>query len=202
MFRYTGTRSYDAREQARNSRDVSKLEVDAGPDDGIVPSGGRSSPSSPKSSYSLPMGRLGRRRLAFSIASSVVFLAVMHGYHAVFPVVLVCVSYSVGHLTKGTRWALPCTWATAILFIWIKEYYHGAISYKHLVWDQLAGLDTQRGLHPWRLSFNLAILRIVSFNVDLHWAEVDRRRRRRGGVVAGRDQVIVFLPHEAAARRR
>ncbi|CAM9625716.1 unnamed protein product, partial [Hapterophycus canaliculatus] len=129
----------------------------------------------------LPMGKLGRRRVLLNSAVSVAFLAVLHGAHAVFPVALVCGAFAVGQTLKGTRLALPATWAMAVGLIWLKEKWHGALTFGAVLGEGFAGLDGLRGLHPWRLSFNLAVLRIVSFNVDLHWAELRRRRSHAPG---------------------
>ena len=111
------------------------------------------------------------------------FLAVLHGAHAAFPVALVCGAFAVGHAVKGTRLAQPAAWTMAVALIWLKEKWYGALTFERVLGEGFAGLDQFRGLHPWRLSFNLAVLRIVSFNIDLHWAE---RQRARGRVaVAG-----------------
>lgn len=136
------------------------------------------------------MGELGRRRAAFNVVTSVVFLGVMHGAHAVFPLALACAAFAVGHATKGTRASQPVAWMVAVGFIWLKERWYGAFTFEGLLGAWFAGLDRFRGMHPWRLSFNLAILRIVSFHVDLHWAEQQRRRACSG---SAEQQVIWFF---------
>lgn len=128
----------------------------------------------------LPVGALGRRRFVLNTAVSVAFLAVVHGAHAVFPMALACAAFAVGHATKGTPLASPCTWTIAVAFIWLKERWYTTLTFKSLVWLglELGGLDRSSGLYPWHLSFNLAILRIVSFNMDLHWAALDGNGRQ------------------------
>lgn len=104
----------------------------------------------------------------------------MHGAHAFFPAALVTGAFLLGHATKGTRLAPPAAWVAAVGMIWLKERFYAApfFTFVGLVGRELgAGLDGSRGLHPWRLSFNLAILRIVSFNLDLHWAELARKKQ-------------------------
>ncbi|CBJ31068.1 Glycerol:H+ symporter [Ectocarpus siliculosus] len=132
--------------------------------------------TSPQPAF-LPMGKLGRRRALLNAAVSVVFLAVLHGAPAVFPVALLCGAFWVGHALKGTRLALPAIWVIAVVYIWLKEKWYGLLTFEAVLGKGFAGLDGLQGLHPWRLSFNLVVLRIVSFNVDLHWAEVQRRRQ-------------------------
>lgn len=124
----------------------------------------------------LPTGELGRRRALLNAAVSAVLLAVLHGAHAVFPVALVCGAFALGHAVKGTRLAQPVAWTMAVALIWVKEKWYGALTFERVLGEGFAGLDGFRGLHPWRLSFNLAVLRIVSFSVDLHWAERERQR--------------------------
>eukprot|EP00903_Cladosiphon_okamuranus_P006699 g6538.t1 len=136
-----------------------------------------SSPPSPQQSSApafLPTGELGRRRAMLNAAVSAVFLAILHGAHAAFPVALVCGAFAVGHAVKGTRLAQPAAWTMAVALIWLKEKWYGLLTFEKVLGGGFAGLDEFRGLHPWRLSFNLAVLRIVSFNIDLHLAEKQR----------------------------
>lgn len=132
--------------------------------------------ASPQPAF-LPMGELGRRRALLNAAVSVVFLAVLHGAPAVFPVALVCGAFWVGHALKGTRLAQPGVWVIAVVYIWLKEKWYGLLTFEAVLGKGFAGLDGLQGLYPWRLSFNLVVLRIVSFSVDLHWAEVQRTRQ-------------------------
>lgn len=117
------------------------------------------------------MGRLGRRRALLNTAVSIVFMGVMHGAHCLFPLALVCGAFTVGHTLKGTRLAQPATWILAIVLVWLKERWYRTFTFEELFGAAYERLDDFSGMHPWRLSFNLAILRIVSFNIDLHWAE-------------------------------
>ena len=118
------------------------------------------------------MGELGRRRVLLNVAVSIAFAGLMHGAHALFPVALVCTAYVVGHSLRGTRLAQPVTWIMAVGFIWLKERWFRVFTFETLLGAGFAGLDQYQGMHPWRLSFNLVVLRVVSFNIDLHWAEL------------------------------
>lgn len=109
----------------------------------------------------------------------------MHGAHGAFPVALVCGAFAVGHAVKGTRLAQPVAWTTAVALIWLKEKWYRALTFEKVLGGGFARLDDFQGLHPWRLSFNLAVLRIVSFNIDLHWAEGAERERQRVKRTAG-----------------
>ena len=118
------------------------------------------------------MGELGRRRVLLNVAVSIAFAGLMHGTHAIFPVVFVCAAYLTGHTLRGTPLAQPVTWVMAVGLIWLKERWFRVFTFEALLGAGFAGLDQYRGMHPWRLSFNLAVLRVVSFNIDLHWAEL------------------------------
>lgn len=150
--------------------------------DGSTEKNGKT-PSPGKAPEPLPIGTLGRRRTLLNVAVSVVFVGVMHGAHGLFPVALVCGAFAVGHALKGTRLAQPVAWVMAVLLIWLKEKWYGVFTFENLLGVGLRGLDGFRGMHPWRLSFNLAILRMVSFNLDLHWAELHLRRGDSGSPV-------------------
>ena len=119
----------------------------------------------------LPMGELGRRRALLNTIVSVAFGGVMHGTHCLFPLALVSGAFAVGHALKGTRLAQPATWILAILLVWLKERWYRAFTFGGLFGPLFSWLDVYAGMHPWRLTFNLAILRIISFNIDMHWAE-------------------------------
>lgn len=118
------------------------------------------------------MEGLGRRRVLLNVAVSITFAGLMHGAHAFFPVSFACASFMVGHAMRGTRLAQPVTWVMAVGLIWLKERWFRAFTFEALLGAGFAGSDQYQGMHPWRLSFNLTVLRVVSFNIDLHWAEM------------------------------
>lgn len=128
----------------------------------------------------LLIGPLGRRRALLNGAYSFVFIGVMHGAHAVFPLALVCGTFVLGHTFKGSRLAQVINWTAAIILVWLKERWYHEFTFERLLGEDFAGLDAFSGMHPWRLSFNLVILRIVSFNLDLHWAELERMESGAG----------------------
>jgi len=52
------------------------------------------------------------------------------------------------------------------------------------VGDDLAWLDSYAGVYGWQSSFNLVILRIVSFNMDLHWARLAQSSKSEDSTAA------------------
>ncbi|CAM9190451.1 unnamed protein product [Discosporangium mesarthrocarpum] len=143
----------------------------------------------PANPVAIPMGELGRRRVLFDLAVSMIFLVVIHGAHAIFPISLACASFLVGHAVKGMRAGPAVTWTVAVGLVWVKEYMHSAMTFGSLVGVPWGFLDRYTGMYPWRLSFNLVLLRLVSFNMDLHWAwlgisSIDPNREKEGGDIA------------------
>eukprot|EP00904_Undaria_pinnatifida_P013239 jgi/Undpi1/9045/HiC_scaffold_26.g11505.m1 len=136
----------------------------------------------------IPMGELGRRRVLLNVAASVAFAGLMHGTHAVFPAGLVFAAFMVGHALRGTRLAQPVTWAMAVGFIWLKERWFHIFTFHNFLGAGYAGLDRFQGMHPWRLSFNLVVLRVVSFNIDLHWAELQSVQNGATSAWIGQEQ--------------
>lgn len=141
----------------------------------------------------LPTGELGRRRVLLNAGVSAIFVGLMHGTHALFPIALVCGTFALGHALKGTRFAQPVVWMLAVFLIWLKERWYSLFTFEAIFGAGLAWLDGYRGMHHWRLSFNLVVLKIVSFNVDLHWAEQQQQQAKRSSAVSssvGYDQLV------------
>jgi protein-cysteine N-palmitoyltransferase HHAT len=115
---------------------------------------------------------VGSLRTALNLTVSLIFIFVMHGLHALFPLALACGSYFLGKALAGTPLCVPATWVYALSLLWVKEY-----TYRGLVFGSVFGsvgdaLDGRhlRGMHPWHLTLNLLVLRLISFNLDLHCA--------------------------------
>ncbi|KAG5185448.1 Glycerol:H+ symporter [Tribonema minus] len=129
---------------------------------------------------------LARRRTRANLALSAAYLCVLHGAHAVFPVVLALGGYALGARLAGTRACLPATWAYAAALLWVKESAHARLSYRRLFGPLLGVADVFGGAYAWRLALPLLLLRVVSFNADLHWSRTGGGTRSGGGGSGGR----------------
>jgi protein-cysteine N-palmitoyltransferase HHAT len=115
---------------------------------------------------------VGSLRTGLNLTVSMIFIFVMHGLHALFPLALASGSYFLGKSLAGTPLCVPVTWVYGLLLLWVKEYtYRGFVfgSVFGSVGDALDGRHL-RGMHPWHLTLNLLVLRLISCNLDLHWA--------------------------------
>ncbi|KAI0288928.1 MBOAT, membrane-bound O-acyltransferase family-domain-containing protein [Russula brevipes] len=108
-------------------------------------------------------------RIPFYILSSLLMLTILHGASILKILVVLSVNYSLAKVTGGTRFAVPVTWIFNAAVLFANEWYEGyAFATLH---PQFAFLDHWRGVYPrWHLSFNITMLRLVSFSVDYHWA--------------------------------
>jgi protein-cysteine N-palmitoyltransferase HHAT len=135
---------------------------------------------------------VGSLRTGMNLTVSLIFIFVMHGLHALFPLALASGSYFLGKALAGTPLCVPVTWVYALSLLWVKEYtYRGFVfgSVFGSVGDALDGRHL-RGMHPWHLTLNLLVLRLISFNLDLHWAVKTAR---------GDAPVVVQHQHSATA---
>ncbi|GAA5921160.1 hypothetical protein JCM1841_001178 [Sporobolomyces salmonicolor] len=123
----------------------------------------------------LPRTRTARAR--FIAISAVALLSALHGSSLPKMLLILWVNWRIGLLatTEGGWWARRWTpWATwvfnaAVLFL--NETY-GGYSWGSLS-GSLAWLDEYKGLLPrWHISWNITMLRLISFNMELYWAVV------------------------------
>ncbi|KAH9933568.1 MBOAT-domain-containing protein [Epithele typhae] len=100
---------------------------------------------------------------------SVLMLLGLHGSSAFKVLTLLSVNYLVGKITKGHKFSPLATWVFNGLVLYAIERNSG-YSYATLH-SALAPLDAWEGIYPrWYVSFNITMLRLVSFNMDYYWA--------------------------------
>ncbi|KAH9991748.1 MBOAT-domain-containing protein [Russula vinacea] len=108
-------------------------------------------------------------RLPFYILFSFVMLSILHGASILKVLCILSLNYVIARATGGTRLAIPATWLFNSGVLLANEWYEGyTFGTLH---PGLAFLDGWRGVYPrWHVSFNITMLRLISFNVDYHWA--------------------------------
>ncbi|CAM9504385.1 unnamed protein product [Phaeothamnion confervicola] len=111
-------------------------------------------------------------RILLSLVIGACTATVLHGAHVFFAAALASFSFAVARMLRGTAAAPWATWALALGLIWFKERHHASASFGNVFGQSYAWLDGpgMRGMYPWRLSFNLVVLKLVSFAMDCHWA--------------------------------
>lgn len=91
----------------------------------------------------------------------------LHGFNAIKIAVILAGSYGLGKATAGRRWAPICTWAYALFVLFCLETCTWRWAW---ICRWLAPLDNWTGLVlRWDITFNLTVLRLISFNMDWHW---------------------------------
>jgi hypothetical protein len=124
-------------------------------------------------------------RVPFYLIFSLIMLTVLHGASVLKVLILLSLNYALAKATGGTRLAVPATWIFNGGVLLANQWYEGyAFASLHSGFAFLVSLtpfltfpthtllqDTWRGVYPrWHVSFNITMLRLVSFGVDYHWA--------------------------------
>ncbi|CAM6106253.1 unnamed protein product [Calypogeia fissa] len=117
------------------------------------------------------LGTLGMSWFWFVI--SLVYIAYLHGTSSLFIVAIALGNFLLVKFVGGSSLLPAALWAYNIFFLLSNRIYSG---YKFASFgEQFAFMDNHRGIMRWHISFNMVMLRMVSFGLDLHWARVSRR---------------------------
>ncbi|KAG1680809.1 hypothetical protein FOA52_008142 [Chlamydomonas sp. UWO 241] len=113
-------------------------------------------------------------RNAYYVAAGLAHLSVCHGWCAMHMVGLLLLHYAAARALAGRKYGLPVFWALACcLFLAIRAS-NGRLG--------LALLDSlPAGRLRWHISYNLTLLRVLSFASDLHWARTAKAEEGGGG---------------------
>lgn len=112
-------------------------------------------------------GRLGRP--AVYLAFSTLFLGYLHGVTAIFPVALAALNFFCAHRVAGLRFGAAPIWGICIGALLAARIWDGFAFSSVSRW--LGFLDEYRGAVKWEICFNLSLLRMLSFGLDLHWRQ-------------------------------
>ncbi|KAJ2393295.1 glycerol transporter [Coemansia sp. RSA 2559] len=106
--------------------------------------------------------------LWFPCLFATIFVIALSGTSTVFILGLTLGNYALAKTVGGRRWAPLVFWAYNMGMLFANENYRG---YEFgLIAERLAWLDEWRGiLRRWDVTFNLTMLRMVSFAMDYHW---------------------------------
>jgi len=149
------------------------------------------------------------QRASFDYVFALIFLAALHGVSAFKVLFILWINYRLG-TTLPRRWVPGATWVFNITTLFANELCQGYklrdiatllsplgsrnVSAPDGFFVGLAStLDGWGGIMPrWEILFNITILRLISFNMDLYWSRGSRssspvevrlvRDARRGGV--------------------
>ena len=107
--------------------------------------------------------------LAFHVFFGLLYAAVSFGGKSVLLLLLCGLSFSLARACAGRRGAPLLLWAAHCgALLWVQS--RGKLPLRSLLPAGGAWLDGWGGLTRWDTSFNMAVLRLLSFSLDLHWA--------------------------------
>ncbi|KAJ7555855.1 hypothetical protein O6H91_05G057300 [Diphasiastrum complanatum] len=114
----------------------------------------------------------GKGRLHFWLLVSLIYVLYLHGACIIFIVAISLGNYAVVKCAGGTRLFPIALWSYNLAFLIGNRVYEG-YSFASLG-EHWAILDEYRGAFRWHISFNMIMLRMVSFGFDYHWAILPR----------------------------
>lgn len=110
-----------------------------------------------------------RVKFAFRSAVAVAGIIGLHGFNSIKIFATLAVNYVIGRHFGGTKYAQAATWSFALLALFLLEWgnwqWSAFSSYLEFM-DDWSGL-----VRRWDVTFNIAVLRLISFNVDWHQAK-------------------------------
>lgn len=121
-----------------------------------------------------------------SLVFSALFLIGLHGASFIKILIILSINYMIAKVFRGSRWGPTLTWVFNGLVLFANERYAGyrfgdvlpalgflVSSDSYWIWVLWALFvqDSYRGFYPrWHISFNITMLRLVSFNMDYYWS--------------------------------
>ncbi|EDR04007.1 uncharacterized protein LACBIDRAFT_191382 [Laccaria bicolor S238N-H82] len=107
--------------------------------------------------------------IPFNVGCSLVMILALHGTSALKVLAIVSANYGIAKMCRGSRAGPALTWMFNAAVLFLNERYGG-----YRFGDMIPGLeylDTIQGAYPrWHVSFNITMLRLVSFSMDHYWA--------------------------------
>ncbi|KAG9004573.1 glycerol transporter [Tulasnella sp. JGI-2019a] len=108
-------------------------------------------------------------QVPFTAVFSLLMLIGLHGSSSIKIVIILAINYGIAKALKGSPAAPFATWCFNMVILFMNELHDG---YKFAaIHPGLEILDSMRGFYPrWNVSFNITMLRLVSFSMDYYWA--------------------------------
>eukprot|EP00887_Chlorella_sp_A99_P004096 scaffold23.g4096.t1 len=116
---------------------------------------------------------LATRRQLLSLGLALAYIGYLHGACSFFVLGLVLSSWRLSHAVAGRRHGALVIWGANLAALLAARLAHG-VRFASLA-AALAPLDAHRGQMRWEICFNLTLLRLLSFGLDLHWRQLSLR---------------------------
>ncbi|KAG7091135.1 hypothetical protein E1B28_010189 [Marasmius oreades] len=141
------------------------------------------------------MSRDNLHLLPFNLVFSLLFLAGLHGTSIIKILLILTVNYSLAKACKSSKAGPVLTWAFNGFVLFMNDRYHG---YRFGdILPSLEILDAFVGFYPrWHISFNVTMLRLISFNMDYYWSYKATGGNETGKVLDERQRQSVSHPGE------
>ncbi|KAK7686116.1 hypothetical protein QCA50_010928 [Cerrena zonata] len=104
----------------------------------------------------------------FIIAFGILMLLGLHGSSAPKVLAVFLLNYTIAKYTAASKFGPLATWIFNVAVLFAADKYAG-FPYASLH-PSLNYLDTLDGFYRWHVGFNITMLRLISFNMDYHWA--------------------------------
>ncbi|KAK7036422.1 glycerol transporter [Paramarasmius palmivorus] len=107
--------------------------------------------------------------LPFNLVCSLLFLSGLHGTSLIKIIGILTVNFLIARVCRASKLSPILTWAFNGMILFMNDRYNG---YRFGdILPSLEILDAFEGFHPrWHISFNITMLRLVSFNMDYYWS--------------------------------
>ncbi|KAG8708226.1 glycerol transporter [Ceratobasidium sp. 395] len=123
-------------------------------------------------------------RIPFSLGFSLLMLAGLHGTSALKILVILGANYWISRLKMPI-----VTWIFNAFVLFVSNWYEGFRFGD--IHGALASLDNVPGFYPrWHISFNITMLRLLSFNMDYYWASKHTAGREEPGTAMTHKQRV------------
>ncbi|KAL4515794.1 hypothetical protein Ndes2526A_g00501 [Nannochloris sp. 'desiccata'] len=122
-----------------------------------------------------------KARAVFTILFAAVFLGYLHGYAAVYVFGLVTANWAVAQIVAGSRLGSLCIWTAnigALVAARLTDGFPPVLVFgQRYAWlDQQEHAGWLKGVMRWHICYNITVLRMLSFALDLHWSKLEKKR--------------------------
>lgn len=150
-----------------------------------------------------------KARAGFSIIFSALFLGYLHGYAAIYVFLLVTANWVLAHAVAGSTLGSVCIWAAnigALIAVRLTDGFPAALLFgQRFSWmDQQEHSGWLKGVMRWHICYNLTVLRMLSFALDLHWSKLlaNKKIKTQKSTPPEKEKIEDFSTAEAAAKFR
>ncbi|KAF8151046.1 MBOAT, membrane-bound O-acyltransferase family-domain-containing protein [Crassisporium funariophilum] len=128
-----------------------------------------------------------------NVILSLVTIVALHGASSVKILIIMAINFMIATKCRGAWFGPVLTWGFNGMVLFCNETYHG---YRFgAIFSSLEYLDTFNGVFRWHVMFNITMLRLISFNMDYHWA-CNNTESAKPELVKPTEKQRVNVPHK------